>query len=132
MAVQNHVYMDSLKIQKTNQTPQIILEPGKIEISGRSIPEDPVAFYRPVMEWLMNYSKNPSGKTVIDLKFEYINTSSSKALHNILKVLNDAHDDAHKMQLNWYYEVGDDDMYELGQFFQPYLRIPITFIETEE
>ncbi|MFN8206485.1 MAG: DUF1987 domain-containing protein [Bacteroidales bacterium] len=124
--------MDSLKIQKSNQTPQITLEPGYIEISGRSIPEDPVAFYRPVMEWLVKYGKETAPNTVINLKFEYINTSSSKALHNILKVLNDSYDDQHKMVLNWYYEVGDDDMYELGQFFQPYLRIPINFIETEE
>jgi hypothetical protein len=124
--------MDSIKIQKTNQTPQITLESGFIEISGRSIPEDPVAFYRPVMDWLVKYSTDAAGKTTINLRFEYINTSSSKALHNILKVLNDAYDDSHKMELNWYYEVGDDDMFELGQFFQPYIRIPINFIETDE
>ena len=36
------------------------------------------------------------------------------------------------MEINWHYEVGDDDMYELGQFFQPYISIPMNFIETEE
>lgn len=124
--------MESLKIQKSNQTPEILLETGLIDISGRSIPEDPVAFYKPVMDWLLKYSKSAPPYTKINLRFEYINTSSSKALHNILKVLNDGFDDSHKMDLYWYYEVGDDDMFELGQFFQPYIRIPITFIETEE
>jgi len=124
--------MNSLNIPGTNQTPKVNLQPGLIEITGRSIPEDPIAFYGPVMDWLAEYSKSPANQTTINLQFEYINTSSSKALHNILKVLNDTCDDSHKMELNWYYEVGDDDMYELGQFFQPYLRIPINFIETDE
>jgi hypothetical protein len=124
--------MNILKFEKTNHTPFVRLTPGLIEISGRSIPEDPVAFYRPVLDWLEEYKKRPEAKTVINLQFEYINTSSSKALHTILKSLNDGLDNEHKMEINWHYEVGDDDMFELGQFFQPYLNIPMNFIETQE
>ena len=124
--------MNSLKIEKTNHTPHVNMSSGLIEISGRSIPEDPVAFYRPVLEWLEVYKKNPAPKTIVNLMFEYINTSSSKALHNILKSLNEGCDNAHKMEINWHYEEGDDDMYELGQFFQPYINIPMNFIETAE
>jgi hypothetical protein len=124
--------MNILKLEKTNHTPFVRLTPGLIEISGRSIPEDPVAFYRPVLDWLEDYKKSPEPNTVINLQFEYINTSSSKALHTILKSLNDGLDNDHKMEINWHYEVGDDDMFELGQFFQPYLNIPMNFIETQE
>ncbi|MGB9746639.1 MAG: DUF1987 domain-containing protein [Bacteroidales bacterium] len=124
--------MDNLIISGSNQTPTIKLQRGLIEISGRSIPEDPVAFYKPVMEWLNTYVENLPEFTQINLQFEYINTSSSKALHNILKTLNDKCDESHKMEINWFYEEGDDDMFELGQFFEPYLRIPIKYIETEE
>ena len=124
--------MNNLKLEKTNHTPYVNLTAGKIEISGRSIPEDPVAFYKPVLDWLDDYKKSPSDKTVVNLNFEYINTSSSKALHNILKSLNEGFDNAHKMEINWHYEVGDDDMFELGQFFQPYISIPMNFIETDE
>jgi hypothetical protein len=124
--------MNNLKLEKTNHTPYVNLTDGLVEISGRSIPEDPVAFYRPVLEWLEDYKKNPAPQTTVNLMFEYINTSSSKALHNILKCLNEGFDNDHKMEINWHYEVGDDDMYELGQFFQPYINIPMNFIETEE
>jgi len=124
--------MNNLKLEKTNHTPYVNLTAGQIDISGRSIPEDPVAFYKPVLDWLEDYKKSPSGKTVVNLNFEYINTSSSKALHNILKSLNEGFDNEHKMVINWHYEVGDDDMFELGQFFQPYISIPMNFIETEE
>jgi hypothetical protein len=124
--------MNNLKLEKTNHTPFVSLTSGKIEISGRSIPEDPVAFYKPVLDWLEDYKKSPSDKTIVNLNFEYINTSSSKALHNILKSLNEGFDNSHKMEINWHYEVGDDDMFELGQFFQPYISIPMNFIETEE
>jgi len=124
--------MNNLKLEKTNHTPYVNLTAGKIEISGRSIPEDPVAFYKPVLDWLEDYKKSPSERTIVNLNFEYINTSSSKALHNILKSLNEGFDNAHQMEINWHYEVGDDDMFELGQFFQPYISIPMNFIETAE
>ena len=124
--------MNNLKLEKTNHTPYVNLTAGKIEISGRSIPEDPVAFYKPVLDWLDDYKKSPSERTIVNLNFEYINTSSSKALHNILKSLNEGFDNAHQMEINWHYEVGDDDMFELGQFFQPYISIPMNFIETAE
>ena len=124
--------MNNLKLEKTNHTPYVNLTAGKIEISGRSIPEDPVAFYKPVLDWLDDYKKSPSERTIVNLNFEYINTSSSKALHNILKSLNEGFDNAHQMEINWHYEVGDDDMFELGQFFQPYISIPMNFIETSE
>ncbi|MFW5658278.1 MAG: DUF1987 domain-containing protein [Bacteroidota bacterium] len=124
--------MESLVIEKTVQTPEILLKPGLIKIGGRSIPEDPIAFYQPVIDWLKEYTRDLPDKTEIHLEFEYINTSSSKSLHNILKILNDACDESHEMEIKWHYEEGDDDMYELGQFYKPYLTIPIKFIETEE
>ncbi|TFG42190.1 MAG: nuclear pore complex subunit, partial [Bacteroidia bacterium] len=37
--------------EPTRRTPRIVLETGRIFIVGRSIPENPGEFYRPVYEW---------------------------------------------------------------------------------
>ena len=43
--------MDKISIEGTPKTPGIKLDPeaGIIEISGRSIPENSIEFYKPVM-----------------------------------------------------------------------------------
>ena len=56
------MYPDSFKNNPTKRTPWIILEPGRIFIMGRSIPENPNDFYRPVQEWISEYAHNNEGK----------------------------------------------------------------------
>jgi len=36
------------------------------------------------------------------------------------------------MSITWSYEVGDDDMYELGKFIESMIEIPMNYIEVEE
>ena len=56
------MYPDSFKKDPSKRTPWIVLEPGRIFIMGRSIPENPGEFYRPVYEWISEYSYELSGK----------------------------------------------------------------------
>ena len=50
---------------------------GVFEISGRSLPENTIDFYKPVLEWLDNYKRSAAGKTTVNVSLEYFNTSSS-------------------------------------------------------
>src|SRR5688572_31551773 len=72
--------MEILNLEGTADTPKIILDKGNgiFEISGRSLPEDSVEFYGPVLEWISNYAKAPNATTHFSFKLEYFNTSSSK------------------------------------------------------
>ena len=45
------------------------------------------ASYRPVFRWITDYAGSHIDKSRIDLGFEYINTSSTKWIFNILKEL---------------------------------------------
>ena len=80
--------MRVIKIEGTDDTPQVTFDANPenpfMEISGRSLPEDVVAFYDPILEWLDEYSENPLEKTVLNIKLEYFNTASSKLLLDIL------------------------------------------------
>ena len=125
--------MESLVIKPTSESLMVSLESGLLEFSGRSIPEDPLKLFVPIIEWVEKYIQDPAPSTKINLKFEYINTSSSKFILTILEILNKAYDENEKnMSINWSYEIGDDDMYELGKFIESMIKIPMNYIEVEE
>jgi hypothetical protein len=53
---------------------------------------------------------------VVDLKLEYMNSSSSKKIFYLLKVL-DSNKHVNNRVINWYYEEGDEDALLKGQVF---------------
>ncbi len=122
----------SLKKEPTRRTPWILLEPGRIFIMGRSIPENPGDFYRPVKEWIADYVENFEGKTVITLGFEYINTSSTKWIFSMLKELSEIKDIQNNASVKWYYENGDEDMCELGFILRSLVDCPFVVVEVSQ
>jgi hypothetical protein len=126
------MYPEKFKNKSTKRTPWIILEPGKIFIMGRSIPDNPGEFYRPVHEWISLYSQNNKVKTKIELGFEYINTSSIKWIYTILKDLSTMKELEVLANVVWYYEYGDDDMSELGFILRSLVECPFVLVEVDE
>jgi len=114
----------------TRRTPRIILEPGRIFIVGRSIPENPGEFYRPVYDWITGYSNINGHKTTIELGFEYINTSSTKWIYNIIKQIAVTKNLVKNAKIIWYYDQGDEDMCELGLILKSLVECPFFIIET--
>ena len=125
-------YPEILKKAPTKKTPWIQLEPGKFFIMGRSIPENPGDFYRPVLEWISQYSVNPEDTIKIDIGFEYINTSSTKWIFNILKELSELNGIGLRASVTWFYEQGDEDMCELGFILRPLVECPFVLTEVKE
>ena len=126
------MYPDNFKNNPTKRTPWIILEPGKIFIMGRSIPENPNDFYRPVLEWLSEYALNYTGKSKIELGFEYINTSSIKWIFTILRELSEMKEIVSNASIIWYYEHGDENMCELGFILRSLVECPFIVVEVDE
>ncbi|MBR9999815.1 MAG: DUF1987 domain-containing protein [Cyclobacteriaceae bacterium] len=124
--------MKNLFIEGTVRTPHIFLEAdkGKLEFSGRSIPENSIAFYRPVVEWVEDYLINPNEITTIIIKLEYFNTSSSKSLLEIFKKFESTFKSGKKVLVRWFYEQEDEDMQESGEDFRDILKIPFELIVT--
>ncbi len=126
------IYPDKLSKEPSKRTPWIILEPGKIFIMGRSITENPGDFYRPVHEWISKYAQTYFEKSIIDLGFEYINTSSTKWIFNILKELSELREIVNNAKVTWYYEQGDEDMCELGFILRSLVECPFVVVEVDE
>ena len=71
--------MELLKIRGDWKNPSVLFNPnGKLQIWGRSLPENALDTYNPIFKWLDAYKENPSDNTEIDFKLEYFNTTSSK------------------------------------------------------
>jgi hypothetical protein len=124
--------MENFNIEGTLKTPSIILEAerGKLEFSGRSIPENSLEFYRPVVEWVDRYLKNSPEQTIITIKLEYFNTSSSKSLYEIFKKFEHIFKSGNQVLVRWFYEQEDEDMRESGEDFRDLLKIPFELIVT--
>ena len=126
------MYPDKFRNEPSKRTPWVILEPGKIFIMGRSIPENPGDFYRPVHEWVSKYAQNYIEKTKIEFGFEYINTSSTKRIYTILKELSEMKGMAMNARVTWYYEQGDEDICELGFILRSLVECPFVLVEVNE
>jgi hypothetical protein len=124
--------VEQLYIEGTRKTPAVTLDPnGLIKIQGRSIPEDASIFYERIVEWINAYIALGKETTRIDLNFEYLNSGTSKYVLQILKTLKELPQDGHKLVVNWFYENGDDDILERGEYYSSILDLKINLIETE-
>lgn len=118
--------MEVIKIKGTDDTPNVILdaESNVIEFSGRSLPEDVVTFYAPVLEWIEEYAKSPNPKTEVIFRLEYFNTASSKILLDILLKFEDIHNAGNEIAVQWYFQEDDEDMEEAGEEYSEIVDIP--------
>ena len=126
--------MEPIIIEGTPKTPSVKFDEmeGVFEIKGRSIPENSVEFYKPLNEWLDNYMQTPLDKTVVNIRLEYFNTSSSKCILDVFKRLEAIHKTKHDVEINWFYEEDDEDMLEAGEDYDSIIKVPFKMIEIVE
>ena len=126
--------MEPISIAGTPKTPTINFDPGTgvIEVKGRSIPENSIEFYKPLIDWLDKYSEGPKELTTVNIQLEYFNTSSSKCILDVFKKLEAIKKAKNDVIINWYYEEDDEDMLEAGEDYESIIRIPFKMIEIVE
>jgi hypothetical protein len=119
--------MEKLIIQEElKNCPGITYDTDKnlLEISGRSIPENPELIFRKLDEWInSHFEKNQSLSA--NIRLEYINSGSSKYLYEILKKLTLHANSGKKVLLKWLYEEDDEAMLELGEHYRDTAGIPL-------
>jgi len=126
--------MENLVIEGTPKTPTIKFQPqdGKLLIQGRSIPENSIEFYKPLVDSLEAYAGTPKETTNVDIVLEYFNTSSSKCILDVFKKLEKINAEKSGVIINWHYEEDDEDMLEAGEDYQAIINIPFKMVEIEE
>ena len=126
--------MERIVIEGTPKTPTINFDmaTGHLEIRGRSIPENSIEFYKPLVEHLEKYASKPQSNTNVNIQLEYFNTSSSKCILDVFKKLEAIHKGGSAIIINWYYEQDDEDMLEAGEDYQAIISVPFKMIEVAE
>lgn len=126
-----NIDMESLLIQHTEDTPQVDfnIDTGVFSISGRSLPENAIEFYLPILEWLEQLLTNSDDKKMIfEIKLEYFNTASSKQLAKIFLLI-EKYNELHDITIHWYYEKEDNDMLVSGNQYSKFLKLNFEFFE---
>jgi len=119
--MEKHVIQEELK-----NCPGIIYYPGsnKLEMIGRSIPENPELIFRRLDNWItQHFDKN--GSLDIIFQLEYINSGSSKYLYEILKRLTALSRSGKAISMKWHYEEDDEAILELGEHYRDTAGIPL-------
>ena len=126
--------MDSLKLEGTSKTPHVHFDPSSrlMEIKGRSIPENSIDFYKPLIDWVDRYGRSVSGSTVLSVQLEYFNTSSSKCILDLFKKLEGIRAQGNEVSVLWHYEEDDEDMLEAGEDYAGIINVPFRMIQIEE
>lgn len=125
--------MEILKYEASGLNPGIILdvENQKFELTGKSCPENVVEFYKPLMDWLDEYKKNPLEKTVFEFSLEYYNTASSKILFIIMQKLEAVKETGKEVLIKWFFPEDDEALEEAGEEYDDLIELDFELIPTE-
>ncbi|HLN55118.1 MAG TPA: SiaB family protein kinase [Bacteroidales bacterium] len=129
-------YMRKLIIDQTSNSPKVVFDPdtNRYEISGESRPPDVAGFYGDVLSWFDDYSHHlhQTGDNkkpfIIDLDFEYFNSSSAKYILDFCRRIADARSKGSDITIKWHYEDDDPDMLETGREMSKMARFPFEYV----
>jgi hypothetical protein len=123
--------MDNIRIEGTPKTPTVDFNAanGELLLQGRSIPENSIDFYQPLISWVEAYASNPAENTTVSIQLEYFNTSSSKCLLDIFKKLEAIHRSGKAVTVKWHYEEDDEDMLEAGEDYDAIIEIDFDMVK---
>lgn len=126
--------MGPLRLEGSPKTPHIDFDPasGLLEIKGRSIPENSIDFYKPLIDWIDGYARSPQSRTALHVQLEYFNTSSSKCILDVFKKLEAIRAAGNEVTILWHYEEDDEDMLEAGEDYAGIINVPFKMILIEE
>lgn len=126
-----HRSMERLYLPPTDKTPEVTFDPaaGSLHMAGSSIHENAERFFRPLIERVETYIMRPKAHTRVVISLDYFNSSSSKYLLDLLKLLDEVHVAGRgAVELEWHYAPDDLDMKEAGEDYGALLEMPVRLV----
>ena len=122
--------MKNLKIPRNKYTLEIDFDAdnGVLRMAGSSYPENAAAFFKPLYKWLQEYIANVGNSLHLNLTLDYLNTSSTKCIMEVLEILEDYQKKSGLVELNWYYPDDDEDILETGEEIVEDVALKVNFI----
>lgn len=109
--------MEKLVAESTRSTPFLLFDPSVaiLELRGRSSPDNSVNFYNKLLESLELYCEKGEKQVIVNIAFEYFNSSTSKIIFDLFKKLSVINKKGNHVSVNWFFDEDDDDMLEAGE-----------------
>ncbi|MFT6868615.1 MAG: hypothetical protein ACJA08_003469 [Cyclobacteriaceae bacterium] len=126
--------MTDITIASTNVTPFVKIDSEKsyIIFKGKSSPANSLLFYHPLIVKIKSLFSDSTQPITVELAFRYFNTSSSKCLFDLFKMLKGLKNQGKTLIINWHYEEDDDDMFETGEDYAEILGLDFNFVMDKE
>lgn len=126
--------MNALILPATRTTPGVHFEPatGLFELTGTSVPEDASEFYQPVIQWLAQHLHYLKGEQVVHFHLSYFNSSSLKAIYQLLVQVKAACTMGASIRVCWHAEPDDDLVLDTVATLSDVLDMPMDFIPIED
>ena len=111
--------METFIVEATKYSPYIELdnEQGILKITGNSYPENALELYQPLFIQVDTFFAEGTQKLHIELQIDYLNTSSSKMLIDLISKLSEYFDKGHQISAVWKYPEDDEDYREQCMMF---------------
>jgi len=123
--------MDKLRIEKSIKTPMVEFNSnGELKIEGRSIPENTVEFYTIPLNWLKTFANNRPSDINLHITLDFFNTSSSKLLLDIFKLLEQMQKQRTIVNVYWHYSEDNENMQEAGEDYKGILKLPFHLVKS--
>ena len=103
-------------------------ETGNCTISGEAFMEQPYSFYKPLFSWVELYIKEVKKPLSLDIKLTYFNTSSSKFVLDLVRMLRKYQLMGGVVSVRWFLRQSDEDMQEEIEDFTAVTGLKIQII----
>jgi len=118
--------MENLTLSATEQTPLVIFkgDRGVLKIEGKSYSDDINLAYADLLKYIEIYTPSAQETTVIDFKWLYYNTATTRMIVKIIRSLMEHS----KVKVNWHCKEGFFLMVKKGEEIKDALGIDLNVI----
>ncbi len=115
---------------ETDKTPMVVAswKKGTIDFSGIANPDDVFLIFKPLYKWLDLHFASNKKQLTLNFQLEYINNSFSLAILDLFRQLNTKFEEGINIEVNWFYNSNDDEMFEEGEDYGEIAKFPFKLI----
>ena len=118
--MKNTEFQKNLSLAPTQSTPAVTAEwdTGILVMTGESYPENTYEIFDNIIGWVEEFLHSCSRPLKADLRLNYLNTSSIRAMIDIFDRLQNAADQGRQITVCWFYDSRNPRSAELGEEFK--------------
>ncbi len=126
--------MTNYIVEATKYTPYIELdiEKGYLKLDGDTYPENSYDTFKPLLDKIDEYFLDANKSLAVEINIEFLNTSSSKMMRELVSKLDEYFESGNKISLKWFYPDGDIDLQESWEMLLEDVQFPYEIVAIED